>query len=1043
MRLAPPAASLPPLARAAFLGDLALATARLRGRLQDRIDPDGAVRDPCRSRVLESALLLALLDRTRLEPAARRRLAAYLAAHLDSPRPLDRLLARAALHARPAAADRLDIDQFLAQAPGFTGARKRALLHAVLLLLDHAPATEPPVSEAFCLRGLHPWARVQVTAVKTILAHCQPHLIDGRDLELLRSTQRTGTVWEGNLLIHLSVLHALAPLPGQHRLIAGGIRTALRHQRANGGMPFICDEDTWVTATAGVALHAAAAPAPVLNAIARRLLSLQQPGGGWSYTQGARLADVDCTSVAVEVLHLTGPDTHRTPIYRAIGALHALRGPDGGFPTYLAGAPSEACMTAAAANALSTQGLAEHAEVEAALCHLARQQQRDGSFPPDWSSSRHHTVFRAVLAASRHPSAAGSPAQHITQRATRLVLDSQNSDGGWGQQDGDPSDAISTAYALITLSGHHAPGPAVRGAAYLLTRQRPDGSIDSVPDSIGPRPFGFTVPVLADVFALLALGHLTRRLAPRHRRTGHGGRGGTSQGDSVYHVGMARRRPPPPAAAGVRPSENWTAIVKKNSHRSVTPATLHGAVCLVTGGAQGIGLAVTRALAQHSAHVHVAEICQQSLESAAAELQAAGLGPQVTFHHVDVSDRDAYEHCIADVHAAGGRLDILVNNAAFTRWRDVQDMSVEEAQLTMRTGYDAMVYGVKAVLPLMQAAGGGHIVTMGSAAGVVFVKGPSAAYAAAKAAINAYTQILSGELAASPVHVMLVRPGTVGGTDFFGRHVPSHRMPRIADFLPISTPEQVADAIVDGLLHQREIVDVPGYLRTMYRAYALAPRAVRTLASLGGPARRNHTAPATPSPASPPQPGAAMPPVCSAPGTTGRPSGARRLLAAAGAHPVFVDVMAAVSPPLDRAIHAITAGRSTMFSAILPTLMLQTTGRTSGQPRRTPSSTPPNQPVTCSSSPATSATPGTPPGAPTSSPGPTPPSSVTAAPLPLPATSSTATTETTPGSSSSLSGPLTPTTPTAPDATCGSSDSARITPPDRTLPPGGVARLMH
>lgn len=97
----------------------------------------------------------------------------------------------------------------------------------------------------------------------------------------------------------------------------------------------------------------------------------------------------------------------------------------------------------------------------------------------------------------------------------RLVVDSQNSDGGWGQQDGAVSDAISTAYALITLStdsGHTAPAPAARGASYLLTRQRPDGSIDSPADSIGPRPFVFAVPALADTSTLLALGHLARRL---------------------------------------------------------------------------------------------------------------------------------------------------------------------------------------------------------------------------------------------------------------------------------------------------------------------------------------------------------------------------------------------------------------------------------------------------------------------------------------------------------------------------------------------------
>ena len=516
MRIAAPATTMPPWPRTALPAGLAPATARLRSHLLDLIRPDGTLHSPCRSRVLESALLLALLERTHLEPAARSRLAAYLAMHCDSPEPLDRLLARAALHHRPDPVGLLNLDRFLARAPDFTGPRKRALLHAVLRLLGAAPAEPLCAPEAFSLHGLHAWARIQVTAVKAVLAHAHGHrLIDEGDLELLRSTQRPGTIWEANLLIHLSVLHALLPVPGQYPLVVEGVRTALEHQRPDGGMPFICDEDTWVTATAGVALHAAGAGAPVVNLIARRLAALQHPAGGWSYTEGVQLPDVDCTSVAAEVLHLADPATYRAPLRRALDALHALRGKDGGFPTYLTGAPSEACMTAAAANALSTQGPAYHHEFETALAYLASQQHPDGSFPPDWSSSRLHTISRAVLAASRHPRISScSSAQRIIGKAVNLMADSQNTDGGWGQQDGDASDALSTAYALTALSTQNTPGPAVRGAAYLLTQQRPDGSIASIADSIGPRPFGFTVPALADVFTLLALGHLTRRLNP-------------------------------------------------------------------------------------------------------------------------------------------------------------------------------------------------------------------------------------------------------------------------------------------------------------------------------------------------------------------------------------------------------------------------------------------------------------------------------------------------------------------------------------------------
>ncbi|MYV41894.1 hypothetical protein GT030_24255 [Streptomyces sp. SID1328] len=521
MRIAAPAAGLPHWPHSALPAELVPATARLRAHLLNMIRPDGTLHSPCQSRVLESALLLALLDRTRLEPAARSRVAAYLSLHCDSPEPLDRLLARAALGYKPAPDGLPDGERFLTRAPDFTGPRKRALLHAVLTLLRVAPAEKISRPEPISLNGLHTWARVQVTAVKTILAHAHGHrTVDEGDLELLRSTQRPGTIWEANLLIHLSVLHALVPVPGQYPLVAEGVKTALRHQRPDGGMPFIRDENTWVTATAAVALHAAGAGAPVVDLLARRLVALQHPTGGWSFADGVQLPDADCTSVAAEVLHLAGPDVYRAPLHRALGALRTLRGKDGGFPTYLASAPSEACMTAAAANALSTQGPTHRHEVEAALAYLASQQRPDGSFPPDWSSSRLHTVSRAVLAASRHPDTSpGSPAQHIIKRAVALVADCQNADGGWSQQDGDASDALSTAYALTALTTQNTPGPAVRGVAYLLTQQRPDGSISSVADSIGPRPFGFTVPALADVFTLLALGHLTRRLAPTPCRT--------------------------------------------------------------------------------------------------------------------------------------------------------------------------------------------------------------------------------------------------------------------------------------------------------------------------------------------------------------------------------------------------------------------------------------------------------------------------------------------------------------------------------------------
>lgn len=484
--------------------------------LLGHVGEDGAVRDRCRSRVLESALTLALLERLgRGHAGARARLTRYLECRRGAGGLLDAVLAEAALGqgGRPVRPEVLDTIRD--RVPDFAGARKRALVHAVFTMLGAAPGREHPLDpRAFDLRSLHPWATVQVTAVKAVLGRAAGEPPPAGDVALLASTQRRGTVWEGNLLIHLSALHALAGLPGMGATVEDGLHTALLHQREDGGMPFVTDTDTWCTVTAGLALHTAGAPRRVLHRVARHLVTVQQEDGGWSYTDRARLSDTDCTSVAIEFLHQFDPYTYREAIRRGADALIAVRGADGGFPTYGAGTPSEACMTAAAVNALSTVDRLPDGVVRSALRYLANSQHQDGTFPPGWSSSRLHTLFRVHLAAGRSDRPATPAVRVMRERITSLVCADQRVDGGFGQQDGSRSDAISTAYALMILTGRPDPAPAARAARYLLSHVRPDGSVESPSDMVGPRPFPYHVPVLAGAFALLALGHLTSRVQP-------------------------------------------------------------------------------------------------------------------------------------------------------------------------------------------------------------------------------------------------------------------------------------------------------------------------------------------------------------------------------------------------------------------------------------------------------------------------------------------------------------------------------------------------
>ncbi|OEJ21869.1 hypothetical protein AR457_39960 [Streptomyces agglomeratus] len=508
MRL-PAAEQLPPAwPSSRFPAALPAGRRRLVAHVLNQVGADGAVRDSCRSRVLESALALALVERSGSGPrAARARIVRYLERHQNSKDLIDATVAAAALgRGTRQPARRQALKDIVSRVPDFTGPRKRALVHAIFTMLGAAAAHDDADPHAVDASALHPWAAVQAVAVKTILGRAAGRVPAGRDdVTLLASTQRPGTVWEGNLFIHLSVLHALVDVPGMESVVDAGLRTALMHQREDGGLPFVTDTDTWSTVTSGLALCTAGAQREVLHRIARHLVHVQHANGGWSYTDHAELSDTDCTTVAVEFLHQLDPDAYRDPIQRGLDALIAVRGGDGGFPTYGSGTPSEACMTAAAINALSTHGRHHHL-IQAALCFLADRQVPDGSFPPGWSSSRLHTLFRVYLAAGPHHAMSG--------RIAGLVQSTQNADGGFGQQTRAPSDAISTAYALIILAGQLDPVPAARATGYLLTQQRADGSIISVPDMLGPRPFPYHVPVLTDAFTLLALGHLTPRIRP-------------------------------------------------------------------------------------------------------------------------------------------------------------------------------------------------------------------------------------------------------------------------------------------------------------------------------------------------------------------------------------------------------------------------------------------------------------------------------------------------------------------------------------------------
>ncbi|MEU2430173.1 SDR family oxidoreductase [Streptomyces sp. NPDC007861] len=264
-----------------------------------------------------------------------------------------------------------------------------------------------------------------------------------------------------------------------------------------------------------------------------------------------------------------------------------------------------------------------------------------------------------------------------------------------------------------------------------------------------------------------------------------------------------------------------------------------GRVCLVTGGAQGIGWAIATALADRGATVHACDISGEHLDRATSLIAARPRDGAIHLTHCDVSVREQCQEWTAGVHRREGRVDVLVNNCAYVRWTELESMSWDELERTVQVGLLATAYATKAAVPLMRAGGYGHIVTMGSAVSRIPIPPSSAAYAAVKAGVEAFVHVLRAELTGTPVHTTLIRPATVGGTDFFRRHVPSRIMPRMTDFVPALTPAQVAGSVIRVLERPRPTVDIPAYLPLLYGLYACAPTAFRRLTAVGGSARRD------------------------------------------------------------------------------------------------------------------------------------------------------------------------------------------------------------
>ena len=190
------------------------------------------------------------------------------------------------------------------------------------------------------------------------------------------------------------------------------------------------------------------------------------------------------------------------------------------------------------------------------------------------------------------------------------------------------------------------------------------------------------------------------------------------------------------------------------------PYRFAGGTAVVTGAAGGIGEALAVQLAARGSDLVLVDRDEDRLGTVAGRLRAAHPGLAVTAHVADLADEQQTDALAAALAAEHPGTTLLVNNAGVALGGRFDQVTVEEFDWVMAVNFRAVVRLTHALLPVLKANPGAHVVNVSSVFGIVAPAG-QVAYAASKFAVRGFSEALRHELADDGIGVTVVHPGGV------------------------------------------------------------------------------------------------------------------------------------------------------------------------------------------------------------------------------------------------------------------------------------------